>query len=113
MIYFRLIRIRLSIGLRDALRDNLRVALLVAGELAVGTLHTSRILEKIAAKGASHDVIELLLDEFMAVLLVDFVLLLTHSTFATEPDIVGTFLLTLLHETQSHVNSPDRLEREP
>lgn len=113
VIDLRLIGIRLSIGLRDTLRDNLRVALLVTREFTVGTLHTSRVLEEVAAKRASHDVVKLLLDKLVAILFVNFVFLLTNGTFTTKSKIVIAFFLVLLHEAHGHVDSPNGFERKP
>jgi hypothetical protein len=108
-----LVGIRFSIGLGNALRNDLRITFLVACELAVGTLHTGRILKEIAAECASHDVVELLLDELVAILFMDFIFLLPNSTFAAETNVVCALLLVLLHETHSHVNFTYGLEREP
>lgn len=91
-----LVRIRFCVGLGDALGDHLLVAFLVARVLAVGTLHASRILEEIAAEGAPHDVIELLLDELVAVLLVDFLLALTNGALAVETNVERPAILVLL-----------------
>lgn len=113
VINLRLIGIRLSIGLRDTLRDNLRVALLVARKFAIGTLHTSRVLEEVAAKRASHDVVKLLLDKLVAILLMNFVFLLTNGTLSTKSKIVVALFLVLLHKAHGHVDSPNRLEGKP
>ena len=113
VIDLRLIGIRLGIGLRDTLRDNLRVALLVARKFAVGTLHTSRVLEEVAAKRASHDVVKLLLDKLVAILFVDFVFLLTNGTFASKTKIIVALFLVLLHEAHGHVDSPNGLKGKP
>ena len=80
-----LVRIGLVIGLRNALGDDFAIASLVAGKLAVRALHASRILEQFSAQRAAHDVVELLLDELVAILLVDFFLALTDGTLATQP----------------------------
>jgi hypothetical protein len=44
------VRIGFGIGLRDALGDDLGITLLVAGVVAVGTLHACRVFEEVAAK---------------------------------------------------------------
>jgi hypothetical protein len=80
-----LVRIGLVIGLRNALGDDFPVAPFVARKLAVRTLHASCVLEQFSAQSAAHDVVELLLDEFVAVLLVDFFLSLTNGTLAAKP----------------------------
>ena len=43
MIQFRLVGIRLCVGLRDTLRHHLRVALFMASVLAIRTLHSGGI----------------------------------------------------------------------
>jgi phosphatidylglycerophosphatase A len=91
-----LVRIGLVIGLSDALGDDLPVATFVAGKLAVGALHASRILEQFCTEGAAHDVVELLLDEFVAVLLVDLFLPLTDSPLTSKPVVERLLSLVLL-----------------
>lgn len=49
MIELLLVRIRLCVRLAYALRDDLGKTLLMTGVFAVCTLHTGRILEKVAA----------------------------------------------------------------
>lgn len=91
-----LVRIRFCVGLGDTLGDHLLVALLVARVLAVRALHTGSVLEEVAAKGASHDVIELLLDELVTVLLVDLFLALTNGTLAAETNVERPAILVFL-----------------
>lgn len=79
MIQSFFFRIRFRIQFADALRNDFRVALLVACILAVLTLHTSGVLEKVPTERASHDVVELLRDELMAIHLVDFLLTLANG----------------------------------
>lgn len=85
-----LVGIGFVVCLADAFGNNLRVAFAVASVLAVRTLHTRSILEEFSAQRATHDVVELLGDELVALLLVNFLLLLTHSTLAIETDVEGT-----------------------
>jgi phosphatidylglycerophosphatase A len=79
-----LVRVGLVVGLRDAFGDDFPVATLVACKLAVSTLHASRVLEQFSAEGAAHDVVELLLDELVAILLVDFFFSLTDGSLTTK-----------------------------
>lgn len=88
--------IGLIVCFADTLGDNLRVALLVASVLAVGALHTGSVLEEVAAEGATHDVVELLGDELVALLLVNLLLLLTNCTLTVETDIEWPAVLQLL-----------------
>ena len=53
----------------DALGDHLGVALAMAGIFAIGTLHSSGVLQKVATKRTAHDIVELLRDEFVPLLL--------------------------------------------
>ena len=80
MVQFLFLGVRLGVGLADAFGDDLGVAFLMARILAVRTLHSGRVLEKVAAEGASHDVVELLSDEFVSVHLVDLLLALADGT---------------------------------
>lgn len=86
MVELGLVRIALSVGLADTFCDNQRIAFFVAHVFAISTLHASSILEKLPAECTSHDVVELLCDEFVAVKLVDVFLPLANSTFAVQPD---------------------------
>ena len=91
-----LVGIGLVVGLADTLGDDLGIALAMTGVLAIGTLHAGCILQKIAAKSATHDVVELLRDELVSLLLVDFFLLLTDSTLTVQSDIEWSSVLQLL-----------------
>ncbi len=82
MVDLLLVRIRLGIALANALGDDTRITLCVASVLAVLALHAGRVLEEVAAKGASHNVVELVLDELMAVHLVDLLLALADGTLS-------------------------------
>lgn len=93
VINFFFIGVGLVVRLADTLGDDFGVTLLVAGVLAVRTLHAGCVLEEISAKGAAHDVIELLRDELVTLLLVDFFLLLADSTLTVEADIKRSSVL--------------------
>jgi len=84
------------VGLRDALCDHLLIALLVAGIFAVGTLHAGRILEKLSAKRATHDVVKLLLHELVAIHLVNFFFLCTDGAFSPESQVQRSFAPVVL-----------------
>ena len=87
MVQLGLVWICLRVGLRDTLGNDLGVALLVTSVLAIRALHSSSILEKLAAEGAAHNVVKLLLDEFVTILLHHFFFALTDSTFSAKPSI--------------------------
>ena len=67
MIDLLLVGIRFSIRLADTLGHDLGIALLMASILAIFALHASGVLEKISAQSTTHDVVELLYDEFVAI----------------------------------------------
>ena len=54
----------------------------MASIFAVFALHTSRVFEKVATESATHDVVELLYDEFVAIEFVDLFFALSHGAFA-------------------------------
>jgi hypothetical protein len=83
MIDLGFIRICFCCRLCDAFCNDFPVASLMTRKFTVGTLHTSSIFEKFSAKCTTHDVVELLLNKLVAILLVDFFLLLTNSTLTT------------------------------
>lgn len=56
---------------------------------AIRTLHTRGILQELPAKRTTHNIIELLRNELVALLFVDFFLLLTNGTLTVETDIEG------------------------
>lgn len=96
-----LVGIGFVVGLADTFGDNLRVALLVACILAVGTLHTRSILEKFSAQRTAHDVVELLRNKLVTLLLVNFLLLLSNGTLTVETDIEWAAVLQLLGYTEA------------
>jgi hypothetical protein len=96
MVNLALIWIRLGIGLGDAFGDDFAVAILVACELAVCTLHTGSILEKFSTQSATHDVVKLLLDKLVSILLVNFFLAGTNGTLSTDTSGERLLVATLL-----------------
>jgi len=113
MVDLLLVRIRFGIGLADTLGDDTRVALGVAGIFAVFALHSGGILEEIAAQSTSHDVVELLRYELMAVHLVDLFLPLSDGTFSVESNIERPPVLGLFCKADGQVDCTRRLECEP
>lgn len=97
MIELGFIRIGFSIGLGDTFGNDFRIALLMAGVFAVRALHASSILEEFATECTTHDVVELLLHELVAILLDNVFLALANSTFAVQTDIERPTILCLLN----------------
>lgn len=89
------IRIGLIVCLANTLGHNFRVALSVTGILAVRALHTRCIFEEITTKSAPHNVVELLGNEFVALLLMDLFFLLTDSSLTVETNIKRPPILEL------------------
>ena len=87
MVDFLLVRVRLVVCLADTFRDYLGIALLVAGIFAIGTLHASSILEKIPAKSASHNVVELLRNKLVALFFVYLFLPLADCTLTVKTEV--------------------------
>ncbi len=87
MVDFLLIRVGLIIGLANTFGDNFGITLLVACVLAICALHTCSIFEEIPAKGTTHNVIELLRNEFVSLLLMNFFLFLADSALAIKTDV--------------------------
>jgi len=87
VIELRLVGIGLCIGLRDALGNDFSVALLVTSILAIRALHACRVPQKPTAQSTAHDAVELLLNEFVTVLLVDVLFPLTNGALSTKADI--------------------------
>lgn len=113
MVEFGFVRVRLGIRLRDALGDHFGVTLLVTRVVAVCTLHTSRVLQEIAAQRAAHDVIELLLHKLVPVLLDHIFLSLTDSTLSAETDVEWGLVLRMLGKGHRKVDASHWLQRKP
>jgi hypothetical protein len=84
VVDFALVRIGLVIGLRNALGNDFPIATFVTCKLAVRTLHACRILKQFSTKSAAHNVVELLLDKFVAILFVDFFFSLTDGSLTSK-----------------------------
>jgi len=101
--------ISLVVRFTDTLCDDLRVAFGVADILAILAPHASRVLEQISTQCASHDIVELLLDEFVALLLVHFLFLLTDGTLSVETQVKWSSLTGLLLKVHRQVDPTSRL----
>ncbi len=118
MINLLFVRISLCIRLAYTLRDHTRIALRVASIFTVLALHARGILEEIAAQRTSHNVIELLLDELVAVHLVNFLLPLPNGALATKSSCLKAVWcvaleFVLLCETDGQVDRTRWLKSEP
>lgn len=111
MIDLFFVGVGLVVGFADTLGDDLLVTFSVTSILAVSTLHTGRILQEVAAKSTAHDVVELLRNELVSLLLVDFFLLLSDGSLTVQSNVEWTAVLQLLGYTQS--TSVDGLENVP
>lgn len=113
MIDLLLIRISLRIGFTDALRNHAGVALRVAGVLAVLALHTGRVLQEVAAKRTSHDIVKLLRYELVSEHLVDQLLTLANGSLTVKTNIEWSPVLGLLDEAERQMDLTRRLQCEP
>lgn len=95
VIDFLLVRVGFVVGLANTFGDDLGVTFFMAGVFAVRTLHAGSVFEEVSAKSTTHDVVELLCDEFVTLLLVDLFLLLTNGTLAIETDVERSPILQL------------------
>jgi hypothetical protein len=84
MIELLLLRVGLVVCFADTLCNDVPVAFLVTSVLAVRTLHTSRVFQEVSTQSASHDVVELLLHELVAVHFVHFFLSRTDSALTIQ-----------------------------
>lgn len=104
MVDLFLVRVCLCVRLADTLRHNLRVAFLMAGVLAVCTLHARSVFEEVTAEGAAHDVVECLHGELVAILFNDIFLLLTNGTLSVETDVERPSVLDLLDKAERELD---------
>ena len=89
------IRIRFVISFADTLCDDLGKAFLVASVFAVFALHSDGVFQEVAAKSASHDVVEVLRNEFMSVHFMDLFLPLADGSFSVQTYVDETPVLEL------------------
>jgi len=108
-----LVWISLCVRLADTLRNHACIALRVASIFAVFALHTSRVLQEIAAQCTTHNIVELLLDKFVAVHLVDLLLALTDGTLSVKSNIKRSSVLCLFCEADAEMNGSGGLESKP
>lgn len=113
MVDLLLLGVGLSVTLADTFGDDAGITLGVASVLAVLTLHTGRVLEEVAAQRTSHDVVELVLDELVAVHLVDLLLALTDSALSAKTEVYLPAVLVRLHEAQLQVDLTRGFQIEP
>ena len=72
------------VGLRDTFRHDFLVTLLVTRVTAILTLISHSVQQELVAEGAENDLVELALNEFMAVHFMDFILALADSGLTGE-----------------------------
>lgn len=87
MVNLLFIGIGLIIGFANTLGDNLRVTFAMASVLAIGTLHSCCVFQEVATKSTAHNVVELLGNELVPLLFVNFFLLLSDSTLTIQSNI--------------------------
>ena len=97
MVQFRLVWICLCVRLCDTLGHHLGVTLLVASVLAIRTLHAGSVLEEFATKCTTHNVVELLLHEFVAVLLDDLFFALANGALSSKSGIEWLLVSCVFH----------------
>ena len=97
VIQFFFLGVRFSIRFRDTFGDNLRVAFFMAGVFAILALITDTIFEKVSTKSTPHNIVELLLDEFMAVGFMDFLFLLPDSPLSVQADVKGALVFIIFN----------------
>lgn len=81
------IRTPFIIGLRDTLCHHFLVTLPVASVLAIGTLHSRRVLEQFTAERTAHDVVELLFDKLVPIHLVNLIFPGTNGALSSKAEI--------------------------
>ena len=113
MVDLLFVGVRLVVGLADTFGNDLGITFGVAGVLAIRALHAGRVFEEVSAECTAHDVIELLLDEFVALLLVDLFLLLPDRTLSVKTNVKGSFAAGLFLEAHGEMDSPSGFQRKP
>lgn len=110
MIDLFLIRISFRIGFTDALRNHAGVTLCMTGVLAVLALHTGRVLEEVAAKRTSHNIVKLLGYELVSEHLVNQFFALANGPLTVKTNIKRPPVLGLLDEAERQLNLARRLQ---
>ena len=108
-----LVRVGLGVALTNALGDDAGITFGVARVLAVLALHASGILEELPAEGATHDVVELALDELVSVHLVHFLLALSNGASSVKTQIKRPAVLVLLDKVEAQLDLPGGFKVEP
>lgn len=108
-----LVRVGLGVALADALGDDALVAFGMASVLAVLALHTGRVLQKVTAQRTAHDIVELMLDKFVTVHLVDLFFALTDSALSAKANVDRLLVLVLLDKAYLELDLASRLQIEP
>ena len=108
-----LVRIRFVVCFADTLGNHFRITFGMASILAVRTLHSCRVFEKVAAQSTAHDVVKLLLDKLVSLLLVHDLFLLTNSTLSIQTDVEGTTSTGLFVESHGEMDSTRWFQRKP
>ena len=88
---------RFSISFTDTLRNNFTITFFMTRVFAVFTLITSCIFKEFSTKCTTHDLIELLHNEFMTVDFMHFFFSLTNGSLATETTFKWTFTTSFLN----------------
>ena len=84
MVDLFFIRVRFGIRFADAFGNHFRETFCMASELAIFTLHSRGVLKELPTKCTPQNGVELLLDKFVAVLLLNFFFSLSYSTFPAK-----------------------------
>lgn len=95
MIELLLIRVGFRVGFADTFGDDLGVAFFVARIFAILALHTRGVLQKLAAKSTTHDIVELLEHKFMAVKFMNFFFALADGAFTVKTNVEGSSVFEL------------------
>lgn len=95
MIELLLIRVGFRVRFADAFGDDLRVTLFMARVFTIRALHTRGVFKELSAKSTTHDVVELLKYELMAVKFMHFFLALTDGAFTVETNVEGSSIFEL------------------
>ena len=78
----------------------------MTGILTILTLHTSRILQKVSTKSTSHDIVELLQDEFVPEHFMNFFFALTYGTFTVQANVERSSVCYLFYYVELVIQVP-------
>lgn len=82
----------------------------MASIFAIRALHASSVFEELAAECTAHDVVKLLLHEFVPILLDDLFFALTNGSLSSKTGIEWLFVSGMFHKGHSQVYTSDRLQ---